>query len=156
MFKDVIGFVRPVDFSGSDTPAEASSLAQPLRYSQGGFDASQFGIEVRILWRYRGSRGQQLRRCGLVRGERDRRQRFLKIRIGFAGTFRGFGGRHGIGPVTHCVEIPYRGEFKIHLRLSLEYGINSAMQTTPNGVASRLPAGVEFTSLFGGGTRHLP
>src|ERR1700752_3432114 len=40
-FKDVEGFLRPVNFPVENTPAETSGVAQFLRFSQVSFTASQ-------------------------------------------------------------------------------------------------------------------
>src|SRR5713226_8565558 len=49
VFKDIVGFLRPVDFSAEDAPAEAAGVAQPLRFSQIGLAASQIGGSFRHL-----------------------------------------------------------------------------------------------------------
>ena len=41
VFKDIVGFLRPVDLSTENVPAETASVAYALRFSQEGFAASQ-------------------------------------------------------------------------------------------------------------------
>src|SRR5260370_20476384 len=49
MLKDVVGFLRPVDFSAGNTPAEAAGVAYALPFSQERFAALQIRIEAGIL-----------------------------------------------------------------------------------------------------------
>jgi hypothetical protein len=49
VLKDVVGFLRPVDFSAENAPAEAARLAYALPLSQEGFAAMQIRIEAGIL-----------------------------------------------------------------------------------------------------------
>src|SRR6267378_3443759 len=45
--KDTKGFLRPVEFSAGNIPTETARVAQPLRFSQIGFAALQFGAITR-------------------------------------------------------------------------------------------------------------
>src|ERR1700674_4330024 len=47
--KDLVGFLRPVDFSARNIPAEASGRADALPFSQESFAALQIRVEPRIL-----------------------------------------------------------------------------------------------------------
>src|SRR6266446_6418196 len=47
--KDTKGFLRPVEFSARNIPTETARVAQPLRFSQKGFTALQFGGPFRHL-----------------------------------------------------------------------------------------------------------
>src|SRR6267143_6029577 len=47
--KDAKGFRRPVEFSAGNIPTETARVAQPLRFSQIGFAALQFGGPFRHL-----------------------------------------------------------------------------------------------------------
>src|SRR5882762_3401008 len=49
VFKDLVGFLRPVNFSAQNIPAEASGGAEALPFSQESFAALQIGIEPCIL-----------------------------------------------------------------------------------------------------------
>src|SRR5713226_2195198 len=66
VLKDLIGFLRPVDFSTRNVPAEAACMAYALPLSQESFAALQIGIEAGILQRNRGLRSQQLKHCDTV------------------------------------------------------------------------------------------
>src|SRR4051794_24298279 len=48
-FKDAKGFLRPVEFPAGNIPTETARVAQPLRFSQIGFVALQFGGPFRHL-----------------------------------------------------------------------------------------------------------
>ena len=48
-FKDAKGFLRPVEFPAGNIPTETARVAQPLRFSQIGFAALQFGGPFRHL-----------------------------------------------------------------------------------------------------------
>src|SRR5260370_11137645 len=69
MLKDVVGFLRPVDFSAENAPAEAARAAYALPFSQESLAALQVRIEVGVLQRNRGLRSQHLQQCDPVRGE---------------------------------------------------------------------------------------
>jgi hypothetical protein len=45
VFKDVVDFIRPVDLSADNTPAETARLAYPLALRKESFAALQIGIE---------------------------------------------------------------------------------------------------------------
>src|SRR5271168_2367729 len=77
--KDVIGFLRPVDFSAENAPAEAACVAYALPLGQESFAAVQIRIEAGILQRNRGLRSQQLQYCDPVRGEGVRSQIVLQV-----------------------------------------------------------------------------
>src|SRR5258708_34277584 len=77
--KDVVGFLRPVDFSAENAPAEAASVAYALPSSQESLAALQIRIEVGVLQRNRGLRSQHLQQCDPVRGEGARSQIVLQI-----------------------------------------------------------------------------
>src|SRR5260370_14469823 len=79
MLKDVVGFLRPVDFSAENAPAEAASVAYALPLSQESFAALQIRIEVGILQRNRRLRSQQLQHGDPVRCEGARSQIVLQI-----------------------------------------------------------------------------
>src|SRR6266849_1733316 len=79
VFKDIVGFIRPEDFSTRNVPAEASSTAQALRLGQVSLVALQIRIEVGILQRNRGLRRQQLQDCDPVRREGRRSHTILQI-----------------------------------------------------------------------------
>src|ERR1700676_648094 len=49
VFKDPVGFLRPVNFSTQNIPAEASGRADALPFSQESFAALQIRVEPRIL-----------------------------------------------------------------------------------------------------------
>src|SRR5260370_31425764 len=48
-FKDAKGFLRPVEFPAGDIPTETAGMAQPLRFRQICFAASQLGGPFRHL-----------------------------------------------------------------------------------------------------------
>src|SRR5437899_3223677 len=48
-FKDAKGFLRPVEFPAGNIPTETARVAEPLRFSQIGFAALQFGGPFRHL-----------------------------------------------------------------------------------------------------------
>ena len=86
VLKDRIGFFRPVDVSVEHAPAEAACVAYALPLSQESFAAVQIRIaalqiriEVGILQRNGGLRGQQLQYCDPVRREGARSQIVLQI-----------------------------------------------------------------------------
>src|SRR5713226_4494813 len=60
MLKDVVGFLRPVDFSAENTPAETACVAYVLPFSQERLAAVQIRIEASVLKRNRGLRSQHL------------------------------------------------------------------------------------------------
>src|SRR3984893_16081308 len=60
VIKDLVGFLRPVNFSAQNIPAEASGRADALPFSQKSFAALQIRIQAGILQRDRGLRSQQL------------------------------------------------------------------------------------------------
>src|SRR5258708_4940086 len=78
-FKYFVGFLRPVDFSAENAPAEAASVAYALPSSQESFAALHIRIEVGVLQRNRGLRSQHLQQCDPVRGEGARSQIVLQI-----------------------------------------------------------------------------
>src|SRR6266478_9259261 len=49
VFKDLVGFLRPVNFSAQNIPAEASGRADALPFSQESFAALEIGIQAGIL-----------------------------------------------------------------------------------------------------------
>src|SRR5882757_6443752 len=49
VFKDLVGFLRPINFSAQNIPAEASGRADALPLSQESFAALQIRIEPCIL-----------------------------------------------------------------------------------------------------------
>src|SRR5216683_718231 len=79
MLKDVVGFLRPVDFSAENAPADAASVACALPISQESFAALQIRIEFGVLDRNRGLRSQQLQHRDPVRRESARSQIVLQI-----------------------------------------------------------------------------
>jgi hypothetical protein len=100
MFKDIVGLLGPVDFSTRNIPAEAASPSEALCHSQESVAALQLGMEICLVWQYRGWRNRQRRFCGSVRGQRGWRTVFLKMDlIKFADKFRLCGGGHGIDPI---------------------------------------------------------
>src|ERR1700682_5358068 len=58
VLKDLVGFLRPVDFSDRNAPVEAAGVAYALPFSQESFAALQIRIEAGVLQRNRGLRGQ--------------------------------------------------------------------------------------------------
>ncbi len=60
VLKDLVGFLRPVDFSARNAPAEAAGVAYALPFSQESFAALQIRIEAGVLQRNRGLRSQHL------------------------------------------------------------------------------------------------
>src|SRR5712692_10457307 len=79
MLKDVVGFLRPVDFSAENAPAEAARAAYALPFSQESLAAVQIRIEAGVLQRNRGLRSQHLQHCDPVRREGARSQIVLQI-----------------------------------------------------------------------------
>src|SRR5260370_38598369 len=77
--KDLVDFLRPVDLSTRNVPAEAAGVAYALPLSQESFAALQIGIEAGILQRNRSLRSQQLQHCDPVRGYGARGQIVLQI-----------------------------------------------------------------------------
>src|SRR5271154_7413549 len=77
--KDVVGFLRPVDFSIENAPAEAASVAYALPISQESFAALQIRIEFGVLQRNRGLRSQHLQHRHPIRREGARSQIVLQI-----------------------------------------------------------------------------
>src|SRR6266849_10755334 len=77
--KDLVGFLRPVDFSARNIPAEASGRADALPFSQESFAALQIGIQAGILQRDRGLRSQQFQHRDAAWREGARRQIVLEI-----------------------------------------------------------------------------
>src|SRR5260370_21785741 len=49
IFKDIVGFLRPVDFSARNVPAETTGVAYALPFSQESLAALQIRIEAGIL-----------------------------------------------------------------------------------------------------------
>src|ERR1700730_10575022 len=80
VFKDLVGFLRPVDFSAQNIPAEASGRADALPFSQESFAALQIGIQTGILQRDRGLRSEQLQHRDAAWREGARSQIVLKIK----------------------------------------------------------------------------
>src|SRR6202158_5256049 len=60
VFKDLVGFIRPVDFSAQNIPDNVSGRADALPFGQESFAALQLGIQAGILQRDRGLRSEQL------------------------------------------------------------------------------------------------
>src|SRR5713226_809312 len=56
MLKDVVGFLRPVEFPAENTPAETAGVAYVLPFSQEHFAPLQLKIEFGVLQRNRGLR----------------------------------------------------------------------------------------------------
>src|SRR5215470_19840977 len=79
VFKDIVGFLRPVDFSAEHTPTEAASVTYVLPLSQECLAAVQVGIKLGILQRNRGLRSKHLQHCDPVRREGARRQIVLEV-----------------------------------------------------------------------------
>ena len=79
VLKDLVGFLRPVNLSARNIPAEASGRADALPFGQESFAALQIGIQAGILQRDRGLRGQQLQHCNAGRRKGERRQIVLEI-----------------------------------------------------------------------------
>src|ERR1700684_583456 len=79
VFKDPVGFFRPVDFSARNAPAEAASVTYALALSEVSLAALQACIEVGVLQRNRGLRSQQLQHRDPVRCEGARSQIVLQI-----------------------------------------------------------------------------
>src|ERR1700734_4010183 len=77
--KDVVGLLRPVDFSAENAPAEAASAAYALPISQEGLAALQIRIEFGVLERNRGLRRQHLQHRHAIRREGARSQIVLQI-----------------------------------------------------------------------------
>src|ERR1700722_2656137 len=88
LFKDSIGFRRPVDLSVGNTPAEPAGVAYHPSFSQESFATLQIGITASILQRYRCLRSQQLQHCDPVQRERARSQ--IVFQIEYADKFRLF------------------------------------------------------------------
>src|SRR5438128_5361134 len=83
---DIVGFLRPVDFSTRNVPAEAAGVAYALPLSEESFAALQLRIEGGILQRNSGLRSQQLQHCYPIRGEGVRSQ--IVLQIEYAGKLR--------------------------------------------------------------------
>src|SRR6266851_3221096 len=119
-FEDIVGFLRPVDFSAENAPAEAASVAYALPSSQESFAALQIRIEVGILQRNSRLRSQQLQHCDPVRGEGARSQIVLQIEC--ANKLRLFDDRQAEyrsgAPLPHIlvlrIQIPHRSIIKNH------------------------------------------
>src|SRR5713226_4387004 len=79
VFKDVVGFLRPVDFPAENTPAETARVAYALPFSQESLAAVQIRIEAGVLQRNRGLRSQHLQNCDPLRGEGPRSQIVLDV-----------------------------------------------------------------------------
>ena len=79
ILKDRVGFIRPVDFSTRNVPAEATCVTDALPLSQEGFAAVQVRVEGSVFQRNRGLRSQQLQHCDPVRREGARSQIVLQI-----------------------------------------------------------------------------
>src|ERR1700681_4181999 len=79
VFKDLVGFLRPVDFSAQNIPAEASGRADALPFGQESFAALQLGIQAGIVQRDRGLRSQQLQHRDTAWRKGERRQIVLEI-----------------------------------------------------------------------------
>src|SRR6266404_6714125 len=77
--KDVVRFLRPVDFSTRNVPAETASAANTLRLNQEIVTAVQVRIELGVLQRNRGLRSQHLQHRESFRRERARSQIVLQI-----------------------------------------------------------------------------
>src|ERR1700678_1039905 len=100
IFKDLVGLLGPVDFSTSNTPAEAASPSQALCHCQESVAALQLRVKISLIRQYRGSRNPQSGLCNSVRGQRGERSAFLQIDlIKFADTVPLFGAGHGIDPI---------------------------------------------------------
>src|SRR6266436_1726403 len=80
VLKDLVGFLRPVDLSTRNVPAEAAGVAYVLPLSQESFAALQIRIEAGILQRNRSLGSQQLQHFESVRGEGARSQIVLQIK----------------------------------------------------------------------------
>src|SRR5216684_1883098 len=79
ILKDLVGFLRPVDFPAENTPAETAGVAYVLPFSQERLATLQLKIEFGVLQRNRGLRSQQLQHCDLLQRERARSQIVLQI-----------------------------------------------------------------------------
>src|SRR5713226_8666177 len=79
MLKDVEGFLRPVDFSARNVPAETAGVTYTLPFSQESLAAVQIRIEAGVLQRNRGLRSQHLQHCDPLRGEGPRSQIVFEI-----------------------------------------------------------------------------
>jgi hypothetical protein len=79
-FKDLVGFIGPVDCSTRSAQAEAPRVAYALPLSQESFAALQIREEAGILQRYCGLRSQQLQHCNPLRREGARCQIVLQIK----------------------------------------------------------------------------
>src|SRR5260370_39617302 len=72
VFKDVVGFLRPVDFPAENTPAETTRVAYALPFSQESLAAVQIRIEPGVLPRNRGFRNPHLQNGHPLQRERAR------------------------------------------------------------------------------------
>src|SRR6266853_3481820 len=79
IFKDVVGFLRPVDLSADNVPAETTGVTYALPLSQESLAAVQVRIEVGVLQGNRSLRSQHLQYCDPLRGEGPRSQIVLEI-----------------------------------------------------------------------------
>src|SRR5260370_26622829 len=82
ILKDLVGFLRPVDFPAENTPAETAGVAYVLPFSQERFAALQLKIEFGVLQRNRGLRSPHLQYCDPLGGEGAGRQIVLEIECG--------------------------------------------------------------------------
>ena len=83
VFKEVVGFLRPVDFSAENVPAKAARVAYALPLSQESFATLQLRIEAGILQRNRRLRSQNIQHCDPVRREGARSQIVLQIECAY-------------------------------------------------------------------------
>src|SRR5260370_36334937 len=79
ILKDLVCFLRPVDFPAENTPAETAGVAYVLPFSQERFAALQLKIEVGVLQRNRGLRSQHLQYCDPLRGAGPRSPTVLEV-----------------------------------------------------------------------------
>src|SRR5712671_1966028 len=77
--KDLVCFLRPVELSTRNVPAETAGVTYALPLSQESLAAVQVRIEVGVLQRNRGLRSQHLQQCDPVRREGARSQIVLEI-----------------------------------------------------------------------------
>src|SRR5271156_4701331 len=69
IFKDPVGFLRPVDLSAENASAEAACTTYTLPLGEESFAALQLRIEVGVLQRNRGLGSQHLQQCDSVQRE---------------------------------------------------------------------------------------
>ena len=87
ILKDVVGFLRPVEFSAENAPAEAASAADALPIGQECFAALLIRIEFGVLQRNRGLRSQHLQHRHPVRCEGARSQIVFPDRVHQSASF---------------------------------------------------------------------